>query len=322
MGRLKNGFRQGVSRMVGAVMLCGMLSATSFAQSQTWLKHWGVGLGTSHYLGDIGGSEGWGRNSPFDAQFRGTRISVAGWSDRMLGSGFRWRTSFQVAQLRGDDAWTSNPARRARNLHFRNTTAEVASRLVLQVYTGKRTDTRGPQWGLFVSTGVGVFYHSPHSRIRTGGGDENLPIWYALRPLRTEGQERAYAPVALSWPIGVGAHWPLEGGYRVGVELVWRFTSTDYLDDVSGLYANPATMDPLGAVLASQANEVSVAEAGPAGGSVANHQYSVSGTARGNPDRKDGFATLQITLSRDAYRGGFRSRSWGGRGLRTGLRLR
>lgn len=228
----------------------------------------------------------------------------------------------QVAQLRGDDAWTANPARRARNLHFRNTTAELATRLVWQVYTGKRTDTRGPRWGIFVSTGVGAFYHSPQSRIRTGGGDDNLPIWYALRPLKTEGQERAYSPVALSWPIGVGASWPLEGGYRVGVELIWRFTSTDYLDDVSGLYADPAALDPLAAVLASQANQVSVAEAGPAGGSVANHQYSVAGTARGNPDRRDGFATLQITMSRDAYRGGFQSRSWGGRSLRMGLRRR
>lgn len=297
----------------------GSLSSTP-AAAQFASRNWGLGVGTSHYLGDIGGTEDWGRNNPFDAQFRGTRLSGTGWVDRTLFPDVRLRTSFQVAQLRGDDAWTLNPARRARNLHFRNTVWEVATRGVVQVYSGHNTSTRGPQWGLYVTTGLGLFYHSPHSRIRTGGGDENLPIWYALRPLKTEGQERPYSPIGLSWPIGVGATWPLEAGYRVGVELLWRYTSTDYLDDVSGYYADPGAIGPLAARLASQANAVSVAEAGPMGGSVENHQYSPAGTRRGSPDRRDGYATLQVTLSRDTYRGGFHTRNWGGRGLRHGLR--
>jgi hypothetical protein len=58
--------------------------------------------------------------------------------------------------------------------------------------------------------------------------------WVKLRPVQTEGQK--YGSFTPAFPIGVGAHFTFNRKWRIGAELGYRFTLTDYLDDVSDKY--------------------------------------------------------------------------------------
>ena len=126
-------------------------------------------------------------------------------------------------------------------------------------------------WGFYIMGGVGGFYFNPkglnnkvyHS---SGGKDEfgndtpNPPInndfssvpdneWYNLRELRTEGQGlegnptkwkdgKTYSPIQICFPVGFGLEKAFNGDMGLKIEASYRFTTTDYLDDVSGVYYN------------------------------------------------------------------------------------
>ena len=80
-----------------------------------------------------------------------------------------------------------------------------------------------------------------------------------LRPLRTEGQGMpgdtmfapgtTYGPVAICIPMGIGIKKAFNGNGGIKLEFGFRFTNTDYLDDVSGSYydwaANGGTQDQI-----------------------------------------------------------------------------
>ena len=80
-----------------------------------------------------------------------------------------------------------------------------------------------------------------------------------LRPLRTEGQGMpgdtmfapgtTYGPVAICIPMGIGIKKAFNGNGGIKLEFGFRFTNTDYLDDVSGNYydwaANGGTQDQI-----------------------------------------------------------------------------
>jgi hypothetical protein len=90
-----------------------------------------------------------------------------------------------------------------------------------------------------VGLGIGVFSFDPYAYL---GGEK-----YLLRTLGTEGQGSSlypelqpYNPIAISIPIHLGAKYAINARTNVFAELTYRMTSTDYLDDVSGLYAPDA----------------------------------------------------------------------------------
>ncbi len=64
-----------------------------------------------------------------------------------------------------------------------------------------------------------------------------------LRSLATEGQGSAaypdrkpYNTMAFAFPLGVGVKYAINDRINVGAEVTHRFTTTDYLDDVSTTY--------------------------------------------------------------------------------------
>ena len=49
---------------------------------------------------------------------------------------------------------------------------------------------------------------------------------------------KTYSPVALCFPLGFGLEKAFNGDLGLKIEASYRFTNTDYLDDVSGVYHN------------------------------------------------------------------------------------
>jgi hypothetical protein len=74
-----------------------------------------------------------------------------------------------------------------------------------------------------------------------------------LRDLRTEGQTSEYKKSTIVIPYGAGIKYNVGGKWTLGAELGYRYTRTDFLDDVSGYYAPASALPtPLSVVLADQ----------------------------------------------------------------------
>ncbi len=89
-------------------------------------------------------------------------------------------------------------------------------------------------WDCF-AIGIGIFTFNPEARF---GGDE----WIDLQPLGTEGQWLAdpenrypepYELTQFNIPFGGGLRFRLSRRWDMEVEIGWRKTFTDYLDDVA-----------------------------------------------------------------------------------------
>lgn len=68
-----------------------------------------------------------------------------------------------------------------------------------------------------------------------------------LRPLQTEG--KAYSPIGVAIPFGLGFRYKLAKNWDLAFEVGWRYTFTDYLDDVSSTYGDPMKMSALGRLM-------------------------------------------------------------------------
>ena len=303
-------------RVVVALGLVSVLLSVRPTVLQAQGRSYGMAIGTSHYVGDLGGSASiapWKTTS-----MRASRLSLSGFVEFPTEGRWQVHTGLSFIQLYGDDRFADSPTRVARNLHFKSSVWELSARGQYKFWDRPRHWNRSAGSRGYLFLGVGAFAHNPKSRVRSDSNDIVNPIWYSLRALRTEGQETPYSLVAFSMPMGIGFDWNLTGGWQLGCEINWRYTTTDYLDDVSGNYADPEQLSELAAVLSSQANAYSTAIAGPNGGTVQNHQYQADGVPRGNPESRDGFGTIQFTLSRPDATLRTRPGSWVGRFRRRG----
>ena len=142
----------------------------------------------------------------------------------------------------------------------------------------------------YVTFGVGVFNYDPYAYLANKK--------YYLRTLGTEGQgsslypdRKPYSSMAFSVPVGVGFKYALNYRMNVGFEIVHRFTNTDYLDDVSKTYPDPAVFppNPDGTPSAAQLLSDRSYELGT--------PIGAKGVQRGISTNKDQFATAIIYLS-------------------------
>ncbi len=217
---------------IGMFWQHGLLKAQPISLS----REFGVNLGFSSFLGDLGGSDNIGRAFFWDIDPAVTRPA--------LGIVFRQemipRTAFRLnayaSMLRGDDALTNNEFRHYRNLSFRSPIVEVSSQLEFAM--NRFTGIKKKRWTPYIYAGVGAFYFNPQAQYDGK--------WVNLQDLGTEGQglpeypdRKKYSKVAVCFPIGGGFRVLTYNNWVVGFEMAARLTTTDYIDDVSTYYANP-----------------------------------------------------------------------------------
>ncbi len=127
-----------------------------------------------------------------------------------------------------------------RNLSFRNDIVELSAVGVLDLFENRGTYLKRRDFSPYVFAGVAGYYHNP----KGVKGSEVV----ALQTLGTEGQksndraakgyEKPYSRAQISIPFGLGANYRINRQMNIGYEIGWRKTFTDYLDDVSGNYAD------------------------------------------------------------------------------------
>ena len=233
------------------------------------------GAGASSCLTDVGGSDLTKRDfdqSDFKNTFRSVydidlaKTSFAGNFSYIynLASKITLRLNTAISQISGDDAETQEFYRNNRRLNFTTFLAEAAmmsefiiinaragNRYNLKTPAGKYLGVRSPLGlGLYVFGGIGGVYFNPkgydrfidaNGELRPESGER-----YNLRELNTEGNGypddtlfapgKTYGPVAMCIPMGIGIKKAFNGNGGIKLEFGFRFTNTDYLDDVSRSY--------------------------------------------------------------------------------------
>jgi len=246
---------------------------------------YGFRLGVSNYLGDIGGNALTRRDFVSDMKLAETKFSGGLFIRRRLGESFGIKASLNYGRIAGADSLSTNYGRRGRNLSFRNNIYEFA--VTTEYYFYQMNDLGHSyryrnDFKAYVFAGLAVFHHNPQAYYNGS--------WVDLQPLKTEGESTPYSLWQPSIPLGVGFYFTLNRKFRIGWELGWRKTFTDYLDDISGTYPTTPLTNPLAAALSNRSNSYItndpsyLAQYGP-------------GQKRGDPSNKDAYIFTTIDFS-------------------------
>ena len=263
----------------------------NFNSQRNWSlnkKELQIGLGSTQFNGDLGGSVGVGRDySIKDIDIQST--GLAGWIGyrQRFHPYFATTTSLCMFQLKGDDKWSEEPTRNMRSLNFKSLSFEIQQRLEFIFAANEKfgsmfnlpgnysKKSRNQQY--YVFAGLGMLYFNPKS--------EYNGSMVALRPLKTEGQSSMYSPLTLTIPTGVGFRMGVSRMWRVGLELAYVKTFSDYVDDVSTTYANPANLTSPEAVYLANP--------------VAGNPMFNPGEKRGDSNQKDAYYHVNFIVTRN-----------------------
>jgi hypothetical protein len=279
---------------------------TNFNSQKNWSlnkRELQFGLGATQFNGDLGGSNSIGQDySTKDIDWPST--GFAGWLGlrQRFHPYFATTTSICVFNLKGDDKYSEEAIRNARSLHFRALAIELQQRLEFIFYS---TEKFGARYNLpgskvkknrneqyYVFGGLGMCYFNPQAQFKDGN-------WVNLRPLKTEGQKKAYSPVTLTIPFGLGFRVGVGRSYRVGLEVSYVKTFSDYMDDVSTVYADPTSFS----------TETAAYFSNPAIG----NPWFAPGNQRGDSKHKDAYYHLNLIITKNiTYRDYGRQRSRNG----------
>lgn len=198
---------------------------TAFAQE----NEFGFWAGTSVYVGDLNPTL-----SFKDARWAGGAFYRYNFNNRMS-----VRSAFNYGFLDAADSRIKRyPFLQARNLSFKSQIAELAATFEINFFKYSLIKSRDTKfWTPYLFIGGSVFYYNPYTYLN---GQK-----YQLESVGTEGQKsanrptknRGYDQYAFAIPYGLGVKIALNRNWALNVEASSRITFTDYIDDVSGSYA-------------------------------------------------------------------------------------
>lgn len=268
--------------IVLASMLVVFTTATAQNESYVHEGEFGISAGAAHYFGDLNTR----------ARLNRPKLALGAFFRKQFGNYVALRISAHYAQLGYSDVYnTKNEFEYRRNLSFNTNLWELALQGDFNFFRFE-PGTLDYAFTPYVTLGVGAFSYDPYAYYQ---GQKVF-----LRPLGTEGQglpgyDKQYSSMAFCIPFGVGVKYNINEKVNIGFEVVYRFTTTDYLDDVSNKYPNPADFPKnpdgsltLSEILSDRSGETGLDKIG-----------FVNGTARqrGFPKQKDQYVMAEITLS-------------------------
>lgn len=281
ISRIRYKYKEIVLVLLLSSIVCLTRSRAQYANYQPQAEV-GFGLGTSHYFGDLNPE---GSLNPMN-------YSAGLFYQRYLGNYIGVRLSANYIHLAASDADNKAPAYHNRGLDFTNKVLELTLTGSFNFFR-YAPGTRGHSFTPYVGLGIGGIYTDPYTK--TDQGEK-----VSLRKLGTEGQYssmphdgRKYGSFAMIFPLSVGVRQALSTKLNIFAEATYRFTRTDYLDDVSSTYAGPEAFDPGN----YKGNAAQAAKA------LALQDRNLEGVTRGrgwqrgNSLASDRYLTLQIGLS-------------------------
>ncbi len=191
----------------------------------------GFSLNAMNYFGDVTPT-----TSFTSLRFGGTRPNVGVSISRRFYPRVSGKLALSYGRITGNDALAANQNdanaryRYNRNMNFQNDILELSGTVVVDLIENRNNYLKRPDFVPFVFAGVAGFYHNPKGLYKDGS-------YVDLQPLKTEGQASTYSKTQISIPFGGGVRYRINRNFDAALEIGWRKTFTDYLDDVSGRYA-------------------------------------------------------------------------------------
>ena len=240
----------------------------------------GISAGAAHYFGDL---------NP-DYHINRPKPAIGIFFRKQFGNYIALRVAGHFAQVGYSDVYnTQNTFEHRRNLSFNSNIWELGIQGDFNFFKfipGDGFHRATP----YITFGVGMFSFDPYAYYQ---GQKVF-----LRELGTEGQgssayptRKSYSNIAAYIPLGVGYKYNLNPKMNIGLEIVYRFTTTDYLDDVSKTYVGidkfPTLPDgdpSVAAILQDRSNETGTS-------------IGVEGKQRGYSNQKDGYIFAEIMFS-------------------------
>ena len=267
-----------------AFLLVMLMAFNANAQSYEYVQkgEFGITAGVAHYFGDINTRAAINRPKPaLGAFFR-----------KAFGNYVGLRISAHYLQLGYSDTYSKNDFQKTRNLSFNTNVWEIALQGDFNFFKFVPGDPYH-SFTPYITLGVGVFTFDPYAYLN---GKKEF-----LRPLGTEGQligyngRKPYNTLAICIPFGVGIKYNISNRMNFSVEIAHRFTTTDYLDDVSTTYIGAGKFAPLSsaALLQDRSYEIDP-----------DNIIGVEGRQRGWSKQKDQYiiAEIGLTYNLSSYR--------------------
>jgi len=238
----------------------------------------GIHAGVGHYFGDLNSNAGINR----------PKLAAGFFFRKQLGGYISLRLSGEYLQLGYSDIYSKNQVQQIRNLSFNSEVWEGSISGEFNFFNF-RPGIEGYSFTPYLGLGIGAFSYDPYAYM---AGEK-----YYLRPLGTEGQgsalypdKQVYSSIALCVPFTVGVKYAFDPRFNVFAEFTYRFTNTDYLDDVSGTYA-PDAFPPLpdgspspAFLLQDRSYETGMT-------------IGIKGRQRGNSLQPDSYASLKVGIA-------------------------
>jgi len=123
----------------------------------------------------------------------------------------------------------------SRNFNFRSTNWEFLAIGQFELFPYEKLMRRRPLINPYVYAGVGLMTFDAWGQLGNGK-------WHQLRPLETE--KVKYGNIAFTYTLGLGLKFRYSYKWNFMLEGGYRFTTTDYIDDVSKeKYPDPSAFD-------------------------------------------------------------------------------
>jgi len=272
----------GIKKLLFAGMVIVFGSFKSAAQYESIVQEGEIGIsgGAAHYFGDL---------NP-DVHLNHPTFTFGAFFRKQFGNYVAIRVAAHYAQLGYSDAYnTQNTFDLRRNLSFNSNIFEGTVQGDFNFFKFIPGDPHY-RFTPFITFGLGVFSYNPYTYYN---GQKVF-----LRPLGTEGQGSAaypsrkiYGTMAFCFPLGVGVKYSINPQMNLGLEVSYRFTTTDYIDDVSTTYAGIANFPTLPdgkPSIAALLQDRSYETGAPIG---------IAGRQRGYSNQNDTYAFAELTLS-------------------------
>ena len=269
-----------MKKIILLLILAFVLNSKAHAQMEQYEYvqegEFGITAGLAHYFGDLNNR----------AAINRPKIALGVFFRKQFGNYTSLRISGHYAQLGYSDKYSNNEYQQRRNLSFNTNIFEIAARGDFNFFKFIPTDPNH-SFTPYATIGVGFFTYDPYAFYN---GEKVY-----LRPLNTEGQtfyqgRKAYGTMAICFPVGFGVKYAVSDKINISFEIAHRFTTTDYIDDVSTTYIgidkfpSPAGGKSLAAVMQDRSFETGA----PIG---------VEGRQRGFSKQKDQYAIAEIGIS-------------------------
>lgn len=217
----------------------------------------GFSVSALNYYGDIAP-----RPSRVSTDISFTRPALGLSLTHRFGPRYSLMAQFMYGTLKGSDVESADQGdaengvfRYQRNLSFRNRIKELSLLAYFDLFENDATYISRVKWTPYAFIGVVGFHHNPQAQAPASGlNGEALGVaegtWVDLKPLGTEGQHadldqndanfgiKPYSNFQVAIPFGLGARFRINEVMDLWADIGFRYTFTDYLDDVSKNYVD------------------------------------------------------------------------------------